>query len=394
MSSIKKRGQNSWLLVVELGYDAKGKRIQRTKTVKITDPALIRAPKRLQEHLNTELTKFKIMVETGVYLNPGKMTFNDFLKDWERNFVQIELEEKTIVSYLFHSKKRIAPYFGHMFMEQIKSMHILNFMDTLRQPNARLDGSGPLKSASLVYNYRVLKSIFTKAVEWKVILDNPMTGIKKPKEDDIREMEVYDEKEIKKLFEALSLESLSLRTAITLAITTGMRRGEIAGLEWTKINLELGHIYITQTIPQMKNGSPILKSPKNGKPRKIALSESLLIELRLFYAERESERSELQDQWADGKHSFVFCHPDGKPYDPGWFTKQWIDFHRRHLLKPIRLHDLRHTSVSWMIYKKVHSEAIAKRVGHSNIKMLEIYGHIFETVDQAAAAVFDNIQNV
>jgi integrase len=51
MASIKKRGQNSWLLVVELGYDAKGKRIQRTKTVKITDPALIRAPKRVQEHL-------------------------------------------------------------------------------------------------------------------------------------------------------------------------------------------------------------------------------------------------------------------------------------------------------------------------------------------------------
>lgn len=392
MSSIRKRGQNSWTLTIELGYDTMGKKIRRYQTVKVTDPALLRAPKRLQEHLNTELTKFKIMVESGVYLTPGKMTFNDFLKDWERNFVLVELEEKTIISYLFHTKKRIAPFFGHMYMEQIKTLHILNFMDMLRQPNARLDGSGPLKSASLVYNYRVLKSIFTKAMEWKVINDNPMTGIKKPKEDDIKEMEVYDEKEIKQLFEVLEHEALQLRTAITLAVTTGMRRGEIAGLEWSKIDLERGHLYITQSIPKLKDGAPILKPPKNGKPRKIALSESLLTELRLMHAEREAERSELLDQWADGKHSFIFCHPDGMPYDPQWFTKKWIDFHRRHQLKPIRLHDLRHTSVSWMIYKKVHSEAIAKRVGHSNIKMLEIYGHIFESVDQAAASVFDDIK--
>lgn len=64
--------------------------------------------------------------------------------------------------------------------------------------------------------------------------------------------------------------------------TYGMRRDEIAGLGWSKINLELGHNYITQTISQMKNGPLILKSPKNDKPRKIALSESLLIEFRLF----------------------------------------------------------------------------------------------------------------
>ncbi len=176
-----------------------------------------------------------------------------------------------------------------------------------------------------------------------------------------------------------------------MAVTTGMRRGEIAGLEWSKIDLKRGHLFITQSIPKLKEGTPILKPPINGKPRKIDLSESILTELRLLHAEREAERSELLDQWADGKHSFIFCHPDGMLYDPQWFTKKWIDFHRRHQLKPIRLHDLRHTSVSWMIYK-VHSEAIAKRVGHSNIKMLEIYGHIFESVDQAAASVFDEIR--
>ncbi|XEC97001.1 tyrosine recombinase XerC [Paenibacillus tarimensis] len=392
MASIYKRGENSWLLTVELGYDAKGKRIKRTKTVKVEDPVILRAPKRLQEHLNKELAKFEIEIEAGVYIAPEKMTFERFIEEWKKKFVQIDLEEKTKDSYIFHSDKRIVPYFGHMYMEKITTMHIMNFMESLYAPDARLDKKGPLKSASIVYNFRVLKSIFTKAVEWKVLKENPMTGIKKPKEDDVKEMEVYNEQEIKLLFEALEYESNQLRTLITMAITTGMRRGEMAGLEWKHINFDTGHLYIVNTVPKLKEGLPYLKLPKNKKPRRIAIPGSLMIELRLLHESRVLEKNLPVDLWEAEKYDFVFCHPDGKPYEPGWFTKKWIDFHRRHNLKPIRLHDLRHTSVSWMIYKKVHSEAIAKRVGHSNLKMMEIYGHIFESVDQAAAAVFDDIK--
>ncbi|PWW06279.1 integrase [Paenibacillus cellulosilyticus] len=391
MPNKRRRGENSWLLTAELGYDAKGNRIRKTKTIRVKDPALLRAPKRLEEYLNTELTKFQISVETGVYITPGKMSFASFIEEWKKNFVLVELEEKTIDSYLFHTNARISPHFGHMQMDNINTMHILAFMDSLRKPHARLDGKGPLKSASLVYNYRVLKSIFSKAEEWKVITDNPMVGVKKPKEDDIKQMEVYNEEEIKLLFDALEYESAQIRALITLAFTTGMRRAEIAGLEWSRINFEAKHLYIDDTIPKFKDGEPLRKPPKNKKSRRIALSETLITELQALQELRADELSELDDQWEGGKYSYVFCHPDGKPYSPGWFTKKWIDFHRRYNLKPIRLHDLRHTSASWMIYKKIHSEAIAKRLGHSNIKMLEIYGHIFESVDQAAASVFDDI---
>lgn len=409
MANMRKRGENSWTFTVDIGVNANGSKIREFKTIKVTDPTLLRAPKRLQDYLDTELAHFKVQALSGSYRKPGKLKLSEFLNDWESSFVNVHLEEKTKDNYKFHSKTRITPYFGHMTMDQIKTIHILKFLETLRGPNARLDGKGPLKSATIVYNYRVLKSIFSKAVEWKVLVEDPMTGVKKPKEDDIKEMEIYDEKEIKQLFTALETESLQLRTYVTLAVTTGMRRGEIAGLEWNKVDTITGHLVISQSVPKLSDGLPVIKAPKNNKTRRIALSETVLSELRSLRAERESELAELLDKpvgsedfftllqstelWADGNHSFIFCHPDGKPYDPQTFTDWWIDFHRRHKLKPIRLHDLRHTSVSWMIYKKVHSEAIAKRVGHSNIKMLEIYGHIFESVDQAAASVFDDMKD-
>lgn len=219
-----------------------------------------------------------------------------------------------------------------------------------------------------------------------------MTGVSKPKEDDTREMEVYDENEIALLFQALENEPTPLRVMIMLAVTTGMRRGELAGLEWTSIDLQDSIIEIKKTIPKLKQGEPVIKGPKNkASVRKIAISSSVIQELEDFRSEWRKARFQVEDRWEGGKHEFLFSGLNGKPLDPQTLTDWWIDFHRRHKLKPIRLHDLRHTSVSWMIFKKVHSQAIAKRVGHSNTKMMEIYGHIFESVDKAAAGVFDDI---
>jgi len=393
MASIRKRGENSYQLVVELGYDAKGKRVQKKKTIKVTDPALIRAPKRLENYLDTELRRFEIEVQAGTYVRLEKMTFEAFVDQWIKKFVNVDLEAKTQDNYIYHTQRRILPYFGHMHLDQIKTMHITDYIDYLRTPEARNDGkSKPLGSATLVYNYRVLRSIFTKAVEWQVIKDNPMRGVSKPKEDDIREMEVYDEREIAAMFQALEGEPLHLRVLVTLAVTTGLRRGELAGLEWKNIDLERGTLEVKTTIPKIRNGEPVIKGPKNKKSaRKIALSSSVIQELEDFKSEWRKARFQIEDKWEGGKYEFLFCALNGKPHDPQRLTKRWIDFHRKHNLKPIRLHDLRHTSVSWMIFKKVHSEAIAKRVGHSNTKMMEIYGHIFESVDKAAASVFDDI---
>ncbi|WP_409341048.1 tyrosine recombinase XerC [Paenibacillus sp. MBLB4367] len=394
MASIQKRGTNSWRLIVELGYDAKGKRVQEKKTIKVDDPTLLRAPKRLENYLDLELKKFQIEVEAGTYVRLEKMTFEAFVEHWIKKFVDVDLEEKTIDNYIYHTNRRILPYFGHMHLDQIKTMHINDYLEYLRSPAARLDGKGkPLGSATLVYNYRVLRSIFSKAVEWRVIKDNPMIGVSKPKEDDVKEMEIYDEKEIATLFQALEGEPLHLRVLVMLAVTTGLRRAELAGLEWNKhINLEQGTLEVKQTIPKLKDGAPVIKGPKNKKSaRKIALSPSVIKELEDYYFEWRKDRLQIEDKWEGGQYEFLFCHENGKPYDPQRLTKRWIEFHRDHKLKPIRLHDLRHTSVSWMIFKKVHSEAIAKRVGHSNTKMMEIYGHIFESVDKAAASVFDDI---
>jgi integrase len=86
MASYQRRSENSFLLVVETGYDARGKRIRRTKTVRIEDKALLKTTKKLREYLEAELHKFKIEVEAGEYIAPEKMTLINFVEEWENKY--------------------------------------------------------------------------------------------------------------------------------------------------------------------------------------------------------------------------------------------------------------------------------------------------------------------
>jgi integrase len=167
---IEKRGVNSWRLVVETGYDSSGKRLKRYKTVRVDDQALLKTTKRLKDHLNDEFVKFKVEIEAGEYIAPEKIAFDAFAKEWESKFALKHLAEKTLYTYRSNLKNRILPTFGHLKLEQIKTIHIVSFLDSLTKDGARQGyRKGNLSAGSIEINHRVLKNIFSRAVEWKLL---------------------------------------------------------------------------------------------------------------------------------------------------------------------------------------------------------------------------------
>lgn len=142
----------------------------------------------------------------------------------------------------------------------------------MKQDGARGDGKeGGLSSGSIQYYHRVLKNIFSRAVEWRVIKDNPIAGAKKPKVVQ-KQTEVYSEEDVKFLLMDLEKESLMRQVLIKLTITTGMRKGELLGLEWEHIDLKGGIISVKQTIIYTKNNGYEIKEPKTRNSiRKLSL---------------------------------------------------------------------------------------------------------------------------
>lgn len=131
MAHYQQRGKNSFLLVVDLGRDGRGKRIRKTKTIRIEDEKLLRTKRRLEEYLNKELYKFQAEVESGEYISTKNLKFKDFVDDWMNKHAYKNLEKTTIKNYKIHLDNYIIPHFGNMNLDKIKAIHVVNFLDKM-----------------------------------------------------------------------------------------------------------------------------------------------------------------------------------------------------------------------------------------------------------------------
>lgn len=241
-------------------------------------------------------------------------------------------------------------------------------------------------------NYRVLKNIFSRAYEWKLIKQNPFDGVKKPVVK-YKNIIPYDENKVQQLLLALQKEPFHWRIMIMLAITTGLRRGELLGLEWHHIDWKAGIINVTQSVSMSPAGVAHVKEPKTkSSKRKVSLPDSMLAELKEYYLFKIKERELIDDLWRGGNFNFVFCHPNGKAFHQErpylWFRA----FLKKNNLRYIKFHTLRHTSATLLINQGVHAKIISERLGHGNIQVtMNTYGFALQAADKAAADKFESI---
>jgi integrase len=392
LASIQKRGERSFLLVVETGYGAKGKRKKRTKTIRIDDDKLLKTTKKLRDFLELELAKFQMEVESGEYIAPQKTLFKDFVIYWEEKYGVKELGGQTFHAYKTIIKNHILPYFENMRLEEVKPVHVLNFMDQLKRHDG---GKEQLSIGTIQYIYRVLRNVFQRAVDWKIIKNNPVADVKKPKSKNNHndEINVYSENEVEALFKEAENEPFHWRVFIALALATGLRRGELLGLEWSHVNLDDGAITIKQTIGIGQDGKPAIKGTKSkNSKRVVSLPSSIIDELKLYKDHWEQEKKHAGEKWVEQEHEWLFCNVDGKHFYPTSPTTWWNRFIERTEIRHIRLHDLRHTSATLLINQGVHAKIISERLGHSNIRItMDTYGHALQTADKEAAEKLDGL---
>nr|WP_255648033.1 site-specific integrase [Pseudalkalibacillus hwajinpoensis] len=368
-------------MVCSSGYDQNGKRKKRTKTVKCKNKSKARI----------ELAKFITEIEAGEYIAPEKMVFGRFVEEWMNKYALKDLAPTTIAAFNTHLQNRILPYFSHMRLDQIKTIHIINYLASLEKAG-RKDGTGkPLSSSTIEYNHRVLRNIFQRAVDWQLIKSSPVASVKKPKVTQ-KEVQVYNEADVIRLFKCLQGERAMWRMLISLAVTGGLRRGELLGLEWKHIDFEKSTIQIKQTVSHA-NGEYVVREPKTANSRRtISIPGALIEELKSYKKNTNRERIQAGELWEGGEHYFLFSSWNGKPLYPSSVTTWWRSFTKRNKLSHIKFHALRHTSATLLINKGVHAKTISSRLGHADIRTtMNIYGHALQEADQVAANHYDSL---
>lgn len=177
--------------------------------------------------------------------------------------------------------------------------------------------------------------------------------------------------------------------AFFTAVYTGLRRGELLGLRWCDVDLDLATLSVVQTLHQLRNGDYIFKEPKSKRSRRqIALSPSLAIVLWEHRIKQEHTGRLLDKPLAPG--DLVFSHPDGRPLRPNSISRAFEVIAQSVGLKGTRLHDLRHAHASILLKQGVHPKIVQERLGHSSVSTtLDVYSHVVPGLQEAAARKFD-----
>lgn len=134
MAAVEKRGDNSYRLTVSCGYDKEGKKIIKRKTI---DLSKIKPNKQLEE-ANKQWILFKDEIEKGIYFDSGKITFEDFIDKWLKDYANVNLQPKTLLEYN-KLLARITAALGHIKLSQLQPTHLTEFYNNLREKGIRLD---------------------------------------------------------------------------------------------------------------------------------------------------------------------------------------------------------------------------------------------------------------
>jgi integrase len=256
------------------------------------------------------------------------------------------------------------------------------------------DGSSPrMRQLAHAVLHRALK----QAVKWNLVPRNVCDAVDPPRVSK-KEMKVYGPEEVRWLLEVA--QGHRLETLFVLAVSTGLRQGELFGLQWEDIDLQTGTIFVQRQLEE-DNGKLRLTEPKSAKGRR-------RIDLPAFAV--DSLWKHKARMLAEGRLACpVFCDTHG-----GWLRKS--NFLRNEfrpliekanekaikeatekgtvpvLLPVIRFHDLRHSHATLLLSQGVHPKVVQERLGHSQISLtLDTYSHVLPTLGKEAAEKLDNL---
>lgn len=136
MASIEKRGENTYRIVVSAGYGVNGKKLRKKKTVTL-DPSL--TDRQAEKQIKKLAAEFERQVETGQYLDGGKITLQEFAERWMQDYAHKQLEPKTIQGYNEMLTRRIIPSLGHIPLWKLQPVHLIEFYNNLEEEGMRLD---------------------------------------------------------------------------------------------------------------------------------------------------------------------------------------------------------------------------------------------------------------
>jgi len=369
---VQRRGKNSWRLKFDIGRDP----ITNVRRIR---QITFRGTKRQAEQ---ELVNRMAEYNTGISVDPSKITVSDYLTSWHTDHAAIHTTPKTSERYKQLIKNQIAPNIGQVQLQKLQPAH-------LQALYAKLLKAG-LAPRTVGHVHRLLHKAFGHAGTMSIVQRNVAAFVRPPKADDA-EIIILTKEQIAKLL--ARVQGRTLYPILALGLATGARRGELLALRIKDFTPEKGTIHIERALEQTK-GQLRFKLPKtkHGK-RTIALPPPIVAELKAHIM-KVQERRLLLGMGRASRDDLLFPRWDGQVRSPHWLTQKFQQAMDALKIKGVTLHSLRHTHASQLIASGMDILTISRRLGHGSAAItLRVYGHLIEGKDAQAAEVVERLFN-
>ena len=239
-----------------------------------------------------------------------------------------------------------------------------------------------LAEKSILHHHRLISTILQDAVEWQLILSNPAKRMKPPKTEKV-EIKALTKEEVQMVVKELyKQDDEDLKCLLMLAMFTGMRRGEMLGLEWQDVDMAKKELRIVRNSIYTKNTGIQTTTPKTKKSMRKITIPTIIIELLQEHKLKQSYQQAMAgSDWVDTQR--IFTQWNGMPMHPDTMSEKCKKFLNQLGLEGYHLHCLRHTHASLLIADGADIQTVSNRLGHEQTSTtLNMYVHCYAAKDR------------
>ena len=306
------------------------------------------------------------------------MPFGDWMDFWYQNFSKPKIRETTMECYENRIYNHIIPEIGKIPLCKLTQNDLQQFYARLKKGGRRrlVEYYGEGLSDRMVRScHTTCRTALEKAVTEGLITTNPAIGCRLPPKK-AKEMQVLAQDEIRRFL--MQAHAEGYYELFLLELTTGMRRGEILGLQWKDVNFATGELHIKRQVVKKGAQTQITKPKTKSSIRTILLPPGM-VEI-------------LAELKKNATCDWVFPSPvkEGEPRNPDSLYGRFQKILKRAQCKKVRFHDLRHTFATMALENGMDIKTLSAMIGHISAETtLNIYSHITDTMQRQAAVKID-----
>ncbi|HZR39576.1 MAG TPA: tyrosine-type recombinase/integrase [Ktedonobacteraceae bacterium] len=330
--------------------------------------------KEVQEQLKAALHQ----QQEGTLITAPQQTLKHYLEYWLEEVHRQSIRPRTYERYEQIVRLHLVPSLGHHLLQKLLPQHLQSFY------NKKLKEG--LSTTTVISFHNLLHKALDHAVRWSLVAHNVCEKVSPPrrKHFEIQPLNLEQVQQLLAVARGHPQEAL-----FVVALTTGMRRGELLALKWQDINLETGSLQIRRVLSRIPGTFPgkgyVEAEPKTEKSRRsLILTPFALEALKQHRLQQVEAKLKAGSQWQE--HDYVFSTSKGTHLNPDQDVRvQLKKLLKKAQLPEIRFHDLRHSAATLLLSMGVHPKIVQEILGHTKIATtLDVYSHVLPTMQQEA----------